>query len=258
MCRVPARSWHPPSAPNDRVRLMTRDPGSMSNPRNPPSDDRQTWRRGAGSSARREPRHGSSPSEEVLPVRRPGVAPRNPRALRRSGSDAFDPADRSAAQGSGLPVPSINRSEHSGGLTAPPDRADAAPREAVHADVRLEFGPWNKGRVWATAAGLLGFAILVVACMLVLGAVSWALAVLGIVLGVVLLSTVRVGLARDPHSRRRHHPAEALSDRQWYRMQRRRLRRIALRVQLLMSHVADWLLTLFWRGIRRLTGTRFG
>ena len=94
--------------------------------------------------------------------------------------------------------------------------------------------------------------------MVVLGAVAWAMAVLGIVLGVVLLSTARVGLARDPHSRRRHHPVEGLSDRQWYRMQRRRLRRIALRVQLLMSHVADWLLTLFWRGIRRLTGTRFG
>ena len=124
--------------------------------------------------------------------------------------------------------------------------------------MRLEYGPWAKGRAWAGAAGLLGFFILVFVACLFFGAVGWGFAVLGCALVFSLLWTVRTGLAVDPQAKGYFHPEEGMSDRRWYRMQRSRIRRIGMRLQLAMSHIADWILTLLWRQIRRVIRRRFG
>ena len=123
--------------------------------------------------------------------------------------------------------------------------------------MRLEYGPWIKGRAWATAAGLLGFCLAVFAALLLLGTIGWAFAILGIGLALALLLTMRTGLATDPQDRGFYHPEEDMPDRRWLRMQRSRIRRIGMRMQLALSRVADLLLTFLWRQIRRVVHKRF-
>lgn len=104
--------------------------------------------------------------------------------------------------------------------------------------------------------GLLGLCLVVVVACWFFGAIGWGFAILGCGLALALLLTLRTGLARDPQARGYFHPEEGISDRRWLRLQRSRIRRIGLRLQLLLSYVADWILTLLWRQIRRLVRRR--
>lgn len=140
---------------------------------------------------------------------------------------------------------------------ASPEAGRASPEDPSPGDVRLEFGPWTKGPAWARAAGFLGFCLAVFAGCLFFGAIGWGFAVVGCGLGLALLLTLRAGLAVDPQARGYFHPGEGMSDRRWYRLQRSRIRRVGLRLQLLLSYVADWVLTFLWRQIRRLVRRRF-
>lgn len=161
----------------------------------------------------------------------------------------------SAAPGPLAPQPAINPSDYARPTSRATDRRSQT--GPVPADSVLEFGPWVKGPAWARASGLLGLCLLVFVGCWFFGSIGWGLAILGCGLGLVLLLTLRTGLSGDPQARGYFHPEEGMSDRRWYRLQRSLLRRIGLRLQLLLSHVADWVLTILWRQIRRIVRRRF-
>ena len=168
-------------------------------------------------------------------------APSGPRSPRRRSSER--PGRPTP------PRPTIDPSEHMG-----PARSE----NPLPASMRLEYGPWDKGRAWANAAALLGLTGMLFFVLLMFNVVGKAFLLLGIGFGLAMLMTIRVGLALDPQDRGTYHPEDYMSDRRWLKMQRSLLRRIAMKLTLGTSHVADWILTFVWRRIRRLTGTRFG
>ena len=194
-------------------------------------------------STRRSPSRGPAP-------RRSRPVSRNPSDSRpaRSEFDRPDPTPRSVERSPSPPTPAINPSDHFGG------ESSATP---ALASIRLEYGPWDKGKAWANAAALLGFAGMLFAVLLMFGATGWAFTILGSGFLLALLITIRTGLALDPQDRGVYHPEDYMSDRRWLKMQRSFIRRIANKMILGTSHVADWVLTFVWRKIRRLTAARF-